>query len=869
MYIKELILKNFAGVYAAMKTDYVRLDLSKRKNKICLIEGPNGKGKTVLLSQLNPFATIGNLDVRDSLNIIREKKEGYKKIVIVDNDNEFLIEHFYTPNKDSHTVKSYVKKNGTELNINGNVTSFKEIISQELDMELDYMKLIRLGSNVVNLNNLKSTDRKTYISKLLDEANVYLLYYKKINADVLTLKTLMNHINEKIHNLPSDDIYTIKEMLNTAKEKSEKIESELSKAKSDLSIIEYSVKQIGDIEEITERNKESKKKLDKLYKLFAKKGISDMSYEDICEEESRCLINYQQSLASLEKHKARFTVINDSLNDAMNQLRSCEVELNKIENDIDVDSLQEIISKLKDEIKAGESIFEKYGEINYTKKDIEDVILLFKEKQDILNTTYAFGKEPIKRVIDLMKNNKSVEEYVAYHLDLLDKKEDTADAKRFARKITNKYKNIIPKCENISCKMFQIWDEIESLANSSDDEILDGREFYTYMNLAYINIKNVILSIADHKDLFLRVPEYIRNMVKMDLLYDKISKTEIIYDNKKLMNELSFITDYTNLLDKKEELNKRKKELKNIQTSSSYGYLVEQRNTLNDKISSLLDTSKSLTIDIREETDELSYRKESLTNATELKDTIKNKDSIERDYKETTEKLETIANYRINRKSAIEKITEYQAMLDNANKLVKSYEISYEECKKLSKEIKKIKDKYEDFNILKESLSSKDGIPLLFIKLYLQNAKKTINDLLEQVYGGSIYISDFNIGPNEFNIPFMKDDIEVSDIRYASQGESSFFNIALSFAISYQSMSRYNIMLLDELDSVLDESKRQKFIAIVEKLMEMIDAEQTFVISHNNMFSMYPVDLISVVDKDTGYGKLTNYIPLEKEEKND
>ena len=58
-----------------------------------------------------------------------------------------------------------------------------------------------------------------------------------------------------------------------------------------------------------------------------------MSYEDICEEESRCLINYQQSLASLEKHKARFTVINDSLNDAMNQLRSCEVEINKIEKD--------------------------------------------------------------------------------------------------------------------------------------------------------------------------------------------------------------------------------------------------------------------------------------------------------------------------------------------------------------------------------------------------------------------------------------------------------------------------------------------------------------------------------------------------------
>ena len=110
MYIRELILKNFAGIHATMKTNYLRIDFSKRENKICLISGPNGKGKTVLLSQLNPFATLGNLDVRDNLPLIIPKKEGYKKIVIIDNENEYNIEHFYTPSKDSHTVKSYVKK---------------------------------------------------------------------------------------------------------------------------------------------------------------------------------------------------------------------------------------------------------------------------------------------------------------------------------------------------------------------------------------------------------------------------------------------------------------------------------------------------------------------------------------------------------------------------------------------------------------------------------------------------------------------------------------------------------------------------------------------------------------------------------------
>ena len=86
MKILELILENFEGVYIAMHTNFVRLDLRESKNKICLITGPNGKGKTVLLSQLNPFSSLGTLDERDSLPLIRKDKNGHKKIVIlVDN----------------------------------------------------------------------------------------------------------------------------------------------------------------------------------------------------------------------------------------------------------------------------------------------------------------------------------------------------------------------------------------------------------------------------------------------------------------------------------------------------------------------------------------------------------------------------------------------------------------------------------------------------------------------------------------------------------------------------------------------------------------------------------------------------------------
>ena len=69
--------------------------------------------------------------------------------------------------------------------------------------------------------------------------------------------------------------------------------------------------------------------------------------------------------------------------------------------------------------------------------------------------------------------------------------------------------------------------------------------------------------------------------------------------------------------------------------------------------------------------------------------------------------------------------------------------------------------------------------------------------------------------------------------------ETAFFSIALSFALISESILKYNIILLDEIDGNLDDEKRKRFIDVLERLIDMIDAEQIFLISHNNLFSMY------------------------------
>ena len=169
----------------------------------------------------------------------------------------------------------------------------------------------------------------------------------------------------------------------------------------------------------------------------------------------------------------------------------------------------------------------------------------------------------------------------------------------------------------------------------------------------------------------------------------------------------------------------------------------------------------------------------------------------------------------------------------------------------LIKEMNQLNREYDDIDIVRESLTNSKGIPLLFQKVYLNNIQIIANDLLNIIYDGSLTLDKFEINDSEFRIPYIKEGVVINDVSSASQGEEAFITVVMSFALIMQSIEKYNIMLLDEIDGPLDTRNRSIFLSILEKQIESINAEQVFIISHNDMFTGYHVEILDTKNEGT------------------
>lgn len=867
MKILYLKLTNFINIVTAFNTETIEIDFSKSNNNVVLLTGPNGSGKTSILSCLHPFPTNGNMDVRSDNPIIVPRENGYKEIHISDGDDLYVIQHFYTRNGDKHIIKSYIQKNGVELNENGNVTSFKEIVERELGLEQDYMKLTRLGSNVTNFIDMKRQERKNFTGKIISEADIYLSYHKKIMADKNKVSIQINHTSDLIRRLQVDDLGELKKAQKSLQHQIEDLTAKIEKANSELSVLQYQLNDCGDIPAMRERIQEKEKELKHIQKALARASeikISISTLKSMIEEDKIAIL---KAKSSLDTNVITRTGILNQLDSIAHEIDSIRREIARIEDDQNVKDMEANIELLRETIRrrAKESGISGYVR-PCSKAEMEDLIKMLDKCMDILLSTYELGKGPIQKAVSFFHTKTDIEKYTRENREKIKRNKMQSLCEQVYAEISKDIGLLGPDCKNPSgCRIYDFYQRIYEYATQAPDKVIEDETFLAYTKMAYNNIQTVLKYLRDYHDIFEKMPECIKDQFLMSTVLTHICNMEWIYDKDIIFHELGLITDDELQDADLEELSRQKAMLAQYKkANSNIEYfqnkledLINSRTTLMGQLDEVKETINSLNREIAE-------KEASVSDYEDMVVAMEHEDEVETEFNDLKSKLTLASQLSLQIREKTSILNDLQFRKNKMSKTHQDNEFRIENYKRYKKDLDELSSKFTDLEYLARALSSREGIPLIFIQAYLKDIKDIANQLLDVVYDGDLHLEDFEITADEFGIPYSTKGTTVKDVIYASQGERSFISLALSFALTYKSISKYNIMLLDEIDATLDISNREKFLHVLEMQIDMIHAEQVFVISHNDMFNAYPVDIVDTRNRTSSNAELASYIPIEK-----
>lgn len=836
MRVNRLYLKNYIGIKHGLSLKEIELLFNDRK--IVLLVGENGSGKTTIMSAINPFP--------DNKMVI-PGKTAVKEIELENGRLLYKIQHHYKPNGQSHKVSSFIQKidNGVvkELNPNGNVTSFKEVIEVELGITDEYLSLIQLGSAFGSFIKKTTSERSKYISKFLGDIDIYLQYYKKLSNDARLLKNVIKNISDKLDHI--GDIESIKSKLDKTMEDIKTTSQDKTKLLAHKMYLEQTLDNL-DIDtnlELEIDEKDMQVVLDKLQQL----GIDINLGED----------GFLSMLSTkLNNTKDKIESTNNSISDIKYIIADYDEQIEdlniKIES-INIEECNNVINKYNSKVMENKLLQEEYGfnlEINipkYTKKELFQAVGLL--------DNYFQEIEDMHQHFDEGMFEKAFNEYDTDYYSIIYKL--TAKENNLSNNIANlegkyevtrtKYDNVLnnldrrsPKCTIDNCPLLggnakeleqQLYELEEELESSKKEltQIQEDKLYYGNIINIIDTVKSIEKSYNMNIEVFKNIP-FIKN--SLSEYKNEVIQCKPFYENYILEKYSDIIESYELYLDQIESI----KDLHEyyIECKQSIESLTDYENSLNSviktrelydkKMKTLMETYAILK-DLRLKLLEVESEKEKYSSIITYKN---NNDLLIANCKKAKEiqsnlkELESISN----------ELDKNEIYLNN---LKDELFVKYNQYKKYISEKQLFMDKYNDVRLLKDAVSPNKGIPLIYIDIYLQQVRIVANELLDKAFNGTMHFEDFVINEKEFRIPFTKTEY-TDDISKGSEGLKSILSLALSFAFIHQVSSSFNLMFLDEVDGPLDKKNRKKFAFAVQKQMDILNMEQIFIITHNDSF---------------------------------
>jgi DNA repair exonuclease SbcCD ATPase subunit len=901
MRINYLELHNYAGIYNGMELNELVIDFSKCQHKICLIKGDNGSGKSTIMKALNPLPEPSSAFIPGMT--------AYKCIIYLDEYTGVLykIEYVHEVNSkgDRATPKGHIYEitpaSVIDLNPSGNVSSAKEIIYDKFSLDPCYLSLTQLSSTKRGMADMKPAERKKFVNSILNNVDAYNDMYKVLSKKSIMYKGVIKNIESRlstigdvgkldlrIQNLTSA-VKQADELLNDEKDLKSKAEaviltldpdgtknqkyldtmSEMTKCESDIEMTKkvidrkYRGQDVCRIDPAhlttqIELAKQKKSSLNtEIGTLMSKTEIDTIEINQ--KRQKLKDVNNGESLEYLRELKknfqARFSEIREELSklnintleipftkDALVQCIStlCEVRDRLSSSEFaDIEFLVECVSEFGHErdgelsslsiMKAASKAMEEHKEtINAVKQDLKTKEALKSSFEGLLefrpngctfdDCHFIANAIRKKREYDSYRSDEDYEsiirnataEYNGAKL-MYERMERVENGFRELQMLKAKVNGISSTLKLITPKEFMpAYNFIVNFNYTSDSKVVKTMEIFNqYVDFLY-NHLYVANSFEEYKDIQ-------DNLSKIQSDIDRLESNEqlinmLTEDINKLQNELDITLKKTQdnryeiaQLDMAITADERKLE-------EVHAYIEEM-----NKLSLLNDKAKEIAA-------EVTTLESSLSKLLEAKKTIY---ECEGSINEIEEKL-------IPMKKEL-------ADLETSRRLYGSY----------IDDLKANKEMLDKIEVIKYYTSPTTGIQLVFATLYLSKILEKANWMLSGLFGGAFNILPFVITEDEFRIPIaVQGGLNHDDITSMSSAQVALISMIISISMLSQVSTKMNIIVGDEIDASLDTENRRRFFDILLGLMDMVNASQSVLISHNSEYTQNECDIIWLRNKE-------------------
>lgn len=865
--------KGYIGFYNGLGLEKVEIDFSKCRNNIVLICGANGTGKSTLLNSLNPFP--------DSSSSFIPNKDAEKILTLYNAGDTYNIRIVSPADTKSgrKQTKAFISKNGLELNENGNITTYKEIIFSEFELDSNYISLTKLSSNDRGLADKTPAERKKFASSIVDNLETYNDIYKTLNKKSLIFKSHINTLHTKIQNIGSKDNLEI--TLNSLKQKNDNITSSIMSLNNKIVELQTraSINQ-EEMENINELKLQEKELSDKesliMNQLILLKKRTKIEFEDIDLTYQNNLQLKNEYCKSRDELKISWKSESDRLLTLVNSINELKANLEMYSGDIDtdlenryniskqkVDSL--ILSLKKNGIPNDTSLIHKLTNLLEFYAKFIKKIDLFYDGLHTSNLKYICLNFDNDRINVL--NNELSETLFQLH-----------DTQTKISEYTEKMKSIaILENRPSNCKLDNCYFISEALKIKKElgNIVLEDEIAKLHKSTLLLSDKSTELQNEIENENFC-----IRKKLELDLIIDSILEIQPIL---KIFNDniLSDINKFCLALSDNSQFNDQRdprllldslNTLKELEyESSSFKILEIEYKSLQDKLKMIEKSSQSI-LSMEKEVDSLKEKvsnyKSSIDNFEDLIISIDSNLVYQKQYLDLYSEYKSVENLllpikekinEIESKSSdsIKSIVQINEMKNEINRLTQESNPIVSDIHRISgqltmldsyyKEYELYKVKYDMIETLKKYCSpTSGGIQTIFMQLYMSKTLDLANQILGMLFGGEYKLLDFVINQNEFRIPFIGSGLAVDDISSGSTSQVCIMGMAINLALFHQASTKFNIARLDEITSGSDSYNRSIFMNVLNRIISLFEMEQLFVISHDLEADTSLVDIIKL-----------------------